>query len=109
MKWSVEMQGFSISIHELDTGDTSWMFESEWNYKLKDFQPRTDILQFIEVDHDKEDEMTILEIGCGYGKTLEFLSKNCPNANLHAIEIDKIMADYLEKACPDVVVLNRDI
>lgn len=103
------MLGFTISILEKDTNDCSWMFETDWDYKLKDFQPRTDILQFIEAEKKFDDDMTILEIGCGYGKTLEFLNHNCPNSHLHAIEIDKIMADYLEASCPAVTVINRDI
>jgi len=103
------MLGFEIKILEKDTGDCRWMFESDWDYKLKDFQPRADIIQFIEVEHKFDDEMTILEIGCGYGKTLEFLNQRCPNTHLHAIEIDKTMSEYLEESCPDICVINRDI
>jgi O-antigen biosynthesis protein len=103
------MLGLEIKVLEKDANDCSWMFETDWNYQLKDFQPRQDILQFISREHEKEDDFTVLEIGCGYGKTLEFLSQNCPNAKLHAIEIDRTMAEYLEVSCPDVFVLNRDI
>jgi SAM-dependent methyltransferase len=103
------MAGFEIEILEKDTTDCMWMYEPDWNYELKDFKPRYDILQFIVDVHEKDDSYRVLEIGCGYGKTLEFLSEKCPNVKLHAIEIDKIMAEHLEKECPDVFVLNKDI
>ena len=103
------MFGLQIKILEKNAADCSWMFESDWDYQLKDFQPRQDILQFISREHEKTDEFKVLEIGCGYGKTLEFLSQNCPNVKLHAIEIDKTMAEYVEATCSDVFMINRDI
>lgn len=98
-----------ITVLERDATNCSWMFENDWDYQLKDCHPREDILQFISREHIKTDDFSVLEIGCGYGKTLEFLARHYPNANLHAIEIDRTMAEYAEAANPEVFMINRDI
>jgi len=105
----LKVLGLQINILERDASDCKWMFENDWDYKLKDFQPRQEILQFISREHEETDDFRVLEIGCGYGKTLEFLAQHCKNSQLHAIEIDKTMAEYVEATIPEVFMLNKDI
>lgn len=67
-------------------------FRRKWGFYSDYYtHSRKDVLKLIESDPD--DHISVLEIGCGLGGTLEKIRYQYPNSDVHGVEIENTIAD----------------
>ena len=80
-------------------------FKDKWGFNLAYYSNvRSELIHYINAE--KEDAISVLEIGCGCGATLSHIKYLYPNASVHGVELMENVAD-LGRYMADVI--NGDI
>lgn len=72
------------------------LFKDKWGFVPKYYMySRSEIVNLIDADHD--DEIKVLEVGCGLGDTLASIKHKFPKAEVHGIELVERIAELGSK------------